>query len=85
MGEELIEPNEEILYNKANMQNMAQMLRRSDNRNILVCVQAALEEAKEAENNSCIKIISLCKKLEFLPMGLWAGSITGGQTPHPED
>jgi hypothetical protein len=41
----------------------------------------ALEEANEAVNNSCIRIICLRKKLNFLPMGLEARSIRGGRPP----
>jgi hypothetical protein len=42
-GEKLIELNKEILYNKGNVQNMAQMLMVSDDPDILVSVQVALE------------------------------------------
>ncbi len=46
--EELIKLNEEILYNKGNIQNMAQMLLISDDPDILIQAQLALDEASKA-------------------------------------
>jgi hypothetical protein len=75
--------NEEILYNKGNAQNMAEMLMSSDGPHKLVPTQVAFKEAIEAANNNCIMIIGLHKKLEFFLTGLEAGS-TMGSDPHPE-
>jgi hypothetical protein len=47
---------------------------------ILVHAQIALDEADEAANNS-FRIIGLCKKPEFQPTGSEAGSITRGWPP----
>jgi hypothetical protein len=44
---------------------MAQTLMTTDNPYMLVRAQVALDEANKAANNSCIRIIGLCKKLEF--------------------
>jgi hypothetical protein len=85
-GEELIKLNEEILYNKGYIQNMAQTFMTTDNSDMLVRAQVALNEANKATNNSCIRIIGLRKKLEFLLTGSEAGSVTGGQhTPREAD
>ncbi len=51
---------------------------------ILVHAQVALEEDNKAANNSCIRITGRHKKLEFLLMGLEARSIMGGQPPAKE-
>jgi hypothetical protein len=77
-GEVFIKLNVEILNNKSNMLNMACMLMIVDDPEILVCAQVALHEANEAVNKSCFRIISLRKKLEFLPTGSGTRSITGG-------
>jgi hypothetical protein len=75
--------NEEILYNKGNAQNIAEMLMSSDVPDKLVPTQVAFEEANEAANNNCIMIIGLHKKLEFFLTGLEAGSIMGSD-PHQQ-
>ncbi len=51
---ELIELNKEILYNKGNVQSMAQMLLTIDNPDIVIRAQLALDEANEAANKSCV-------------------------------
>jgi hypothetical protein len=64
-GKELIKLNEEILYKKGYIQNMAQTLMTTDNPDMLVRAQVALDKANKAANNSCIRIIGLRKKLKF--------------------
>jgi hypothetical protein len=67
--EEFIELGEEVLYNKGNILNIAQMLLTADDPDILVLVRVhlALDKGNKAANNSCVWITGLHKRLEFLP------------------
>ncbi len=80
--EKLIELSNEVLYNKGNVQSMAQMLQGIDNPDILARAQLALDEANKATNNSSAWITGLCKRQESLHTDSEAGIIIGGQ-PHP--
>ncbi len=75
--DELVEVNEEILYNKGCLQNMAQMLLDSRESEVTRLAYAVLEETKKATNQSSNKIRGLRKKLDSMPTGSKAGNITG--------
>jgi hypothetical protein len=68
--------NEEILYTKGGVQNMAQMLLSFSNPEVTRRVYAALEEANEAANWSSYKIRRLRKKFELMPTSSEDDSIT---------
>jgi hypothetical protein len=73
------------LYNKENLENVAQMLLTTDNPDIiLIQAQLALVEANIGIYNSCAHIIDLRKRLELLPTDSEAGIIIGGG-PQPKN
>ncbi len=81
LEDELAELNEEILYNKGCVQNMAQMLLNFDDPDVSGWAQAALDEVNEAANRSNYKTRGLRERLEFMLTGSEASSILGAADP----
>ncbi len=81
LEDELAELNEEILYNKGCVQNMAQMHLNFDDPDVSGWAQAALDEVNEAANRSNYKTRRLRERLDFMLTGSEASSIMGAADP----
>lgn len=71
------EEGNEVLYNKGNMQYMAQMLLNTDDPNILAQAQLALDEANEACDQQLHSDYWIPQEAGILHTDSEAGSITG--------